>query len=186
MIFDLIWIIPFVLIYLVIRCFPQNRVPVGRLLLELTFVSYLVLVLQKTQFPLIFMEDPTVPKSYVIGNFIPFETFMSITRNPHLNWNVVLTQVGGNLLLLAPFGFLIPIVWRKANSFKRVAFFSLCFSILIELLQIGGNLITGWAFRVTDVDDVLLNVLGACMGYGLWTLIKWTLNRTIHRKGATI
>ncbi|MGW0785074.1 VanZ family protein [Streptomyces sp. NPDC002913] len=69
-------------------------------------------------------------------------------------------QAGGNLLLGAPFGVLLPImVPRRLRMFRMIALTVLVIAV-VELAQ--GALVAGRAF---DIDDVILNTTGALLGY---------------------
>lgn len=72
-------------------------------------------------------------------------------------------QLGGNLLLLAPMGLLVPMAWNSARPWARTMGWGLLLSVTIELGQLAENTL-GLAYRVIDVDDVLLNVLGVAAG----------------------
>jgi glycopeptide antibiotics resistance protein len=84
--------------------------------------------------------------------------------------SLILRNVGGNILLLTPLGFLAPILWNKFRGFKEVILLGLVVTITIELLQLLENFAGGWG-RVTDVDDVICNVLGVVFGYLIYHLI---------------
>ncbi len=73
-------------------------------------------------------------------------------------------QILGNLVMLLPLGIYLPLLYSRFRGFLSVFLVSLLVSMGIELLQ----LVT--RFRSADVDDVLLNTLGACLGYGLFRL----------------
>ncbi|MFE5243841.1 MULTISPECIES: VanZ family protein [unclassified Streptomyces] len=69
-------------------------------------------------------------------------------------------QAGGNLLLGAPFGVLLPImVPRRLRMFRMIVLTVLVIAV-VELAQ--GALVAGRAF---DIDDVILNTTGALLGY---------------------
>jgi glycopeptide antibiotics resistance protein len=72
----------------------------------------------------------------------------------------------GNLGVFLPMGFLVPILWprRSGSMLGRVATASFGLSLVIEVLQYFSGR------RVADVDDLILNTLGGCLGYGLWSL----------------
>lgn len=76
-----------------------------------------------------------------------------------------------NIILFIPFGFLLPYIWPKADSIKKVLFSGIMFSILIEFSQLFNN-------RRTDVDDLILNILGAVVGYMLFKLFVCITKRT--------
>ena len=69
-----------------------------------------------------------------------------------------------NVLLFIPFGILAPLTFYKMRKGKQVALGALVISILIEAAQ--------YVFQCgkTEVDDVILNCLGAMIGYGLFVL----------------
>ncbi|MCI5499133.1 MAG: VanZ family protein [Clostridiales bacterium] len=70
-----------------------------------------------------------------------------------------------NTLLFLPLGFLLPVLWEGARSFKRVFLFGVCLSLGIELLQLLN-------FRLTDVDDLIANTAGALLGYLLFHVLN--------------
>ncbi len=62
-----------------------------------------------------------------------------------------------NILVFIPFGLLFP-----GKNWKALLLTVLLFSAAIEAIQFGFNL--GWC----EIDDVICNVLGAAIGFGLW------------------
>ncbi|MFI0238552.1 VanZ family protein [Streptomyces sp. NPDC016845] len=71
-------------------------------------------------------------------------------------------QIGGNLLLGAPFGLLLPVLVARRMRWLRVLALTAIVMVLVELAQ--GALVQGRAF---DVDDVILNTAGALIAYVL-------------------
>ncbi|MBG6090901.1 VanZ family protein [Actinomadura viridis] len=69
-------------------------------------------------------------------------------------------QVGGNLILLAPLGVLLPVVATRLRGPLRLALVGAMVSLAIEVVQ--GLVVMGRAF---DVDDVILNTLGVVIAY---------------------
>jgi glycopeptide antibiotics resistance protein len=70
-------------------------------------------------------------------------------------------QILGNLLLLAGIGFPAPLAFRWLDRAWAVALSAATLSAGIELAQLA---LPG---RASDVDDVLLNVLGALLAFGV-------------------
>lgn len=70
----------------------------------------------------------------------------------------------GNVAVFLPFGYLLPWVSRKNQNFLTVLFWAFLFSLSIELFQLFS------AFGAFDVDDLLLNSAGACIGYLVYKL----------------
>jgi glycopeptide antibiotics resistance protein len=58
-----------------------------------------------------------------------------------------------------PFGFLLPLVYIKINSFGKIFITGLLFILFIEFFQLFTKV------GSFDVDDILLNSLGIMCGY---------------------
>ena len=74
-----------------------------------------------------------------------------------------------NAVMFAPFGFLLPVLWRGCRKWSVTTLAGFLLSLTIEILQM-------FCFRATDVDDLLMNTLGAFLGYCLaWLFFhkKW-------------
>lgn len=71
-----------------------------------------------------------------------------------------------NVAAFAPFGFFLPIISRKNKKFLNVFLLGLELTLVIETLQL--------LFKVGifDVDDIVMNTLGAALGYGIYYLGK--------------
>jgi glycopeptide antibiotics resistance protein len=75
----------------------------------------------------------------------------------------------GNVMLFFPLGILIPLAWRHLRFWRGIQI-AIALSISIELLQ---YLSSAWgSYRAADVNDVILNVLGACLGLALVFLLR--------------
>jgi glycopeptide antibiotics resistance protein len=99
---------------------------------------------------------------------------------------LIVRNVGGNILLLMPLGFLVPILWRKYRSLKGILLLGLLVSVSIECLQLV-ELVLGISFgRRVDIDDVICNVFGTFIGYvlnmGLSVFLR-NNNRNDYSKG---
>lgn len=68
-----------------------------------------------------------------------------------------------NIILFIPLGFLLPYMWPKLN-FWKTTLAGLLFSISIEGTQYFAQL------GCCDIDDVINNTLGTCIGYGCFRL----------------
>jgi glycopeptide antibiotics resistance protein len=76
----------------------------------------------------------------------------------------------GNVLLFFPLGILIPLVWPR-HRFRRGIQIAIAVSFGIELAQ---YLSSAWgSYRAADVNDFILNVLGASLGLALVALLRW-------------
>lgn len=70
---------------------------------------------------------------------------------------------------------LLPAFCRKRDSVRRVAACGLLVSLVIELSQLLNN-------RRTDVDDLLLNALGAVLGLLLFRIVSYFFKRGTGQK----
>ncbi|MFG1617263.1 VanZ family protein [Nonomuraea wenchangensis] len=84
---------------------------------------------------------------------VPFADLADLVSAP---WQTVFVQVGGNLLVFAALGALLPVRTAAMASAGRVAAVAAAFSVLVEVLQLVLDL-----GRFSSVDDVLLNTAGA-------------------------
>ncbi len=114
--------------------------------------------------------------SYNYGvNLVPFHTIVTEASNaaaygaPGSLRHAILYDVL-NLLMLAPFGFLLPLLSKKMQTYKRFFWTPLLLSIFIELCQYLAHL------GACDVDDVLLNFTGATLGF----FAAYLLRKLIH------
>ena len=76
-----------------------------------------------------------------------------------------LTQLLGNTVLFAPWGFFLPMLWKKFRRLLPVAGMCLGLTCFIEFTQL-------FIGRTVDVDDLILNFLGSMCGAGLWWIIR--------------
>lgn len=108
------------------------------------------------------------PRSYHI-NVIPlgysFTCFLQDSNQHAHITTFCLRNTLGNLALFLPLGILLPLVGNRFLSLKRVLLFALMLSVSVEaiqfLLRFFGNP------RAVDIDDVILNALGACVGFAI-------------------
>lgn len=68
----------------------------------------------------------------------------------------------GNILIFIPLGVLLPAAWPRFESFGRVAIAAASVSAFIELTQYVSHFFG--SYRQADVNDVILNTLGGCLG----------------------
>ncbi len=94
---------------------------------------------------------------------IPFETITS-SIGLGFEWPAA-RYLLGNVAAFAPLGVLAPLLRPGLDSWGRMVIVALAVSLSIELAQLGVSLRVGFAYRVADVDDVILNSLGVLAGY---------------------
>jgi glycopeptide antibiotics resistance protein len=102
-------------------------------------------------------------------NLVPFATIIEQLLHPSLAQQLV-----GNLLALAPLAIYGPALWPALRDWRRFALVAVSFGVGIELMQYAGSLLEGFTYRVTDVDDAILNASGAILGFFVWRRIERT------------
>jgi len=104
------------------------------------------------------------PGQLIDDNFVLFRTFGIYLAN--LDSSFWVGQLVGNLLLFMPFGILGPMAFRWLDGWVRVFVGALILSLLVEASQL-------WVpNRSADVDDVILNVAGALLGYAFLSIMR--------------
>lgn len=94
---------------------------------------------------------------------VPFWEFANVIKG--IRRSFFLGQILGNLVMLMPLGFMLPII--KKVSWKQVLLIAFCFSAFIELTQF----ITGRGLM--EFDDVFNNTVGAVLGYKVFDIMRF-------------
>jgi glycopeptide antibiotics resistance protein len=104
------------------------------------------------------------PGQVVEPNFIPLRTIGIYLAN--LDSGFWLRNLAGNLLLLLPIGLVGPMVFPWMDRWWRVLLAAVALSLAIEIAQL-------WVpDRSADVDDLLLNAVGAMLGYAILRMVR--------------
>ncbi|MFT3947782.1 MAG: VanZ family protein [Agriterribacter sp.] len=99
-------------------------------------------------------------------NFIPFKTILSYLMG-HKGSVISSINIIGNIALLIPIGFLLPLVYNKMN-WKKTLVFAISAGLSIEVMQVVFNV------GIFDIDDIILNALGVIIGYWASSVfLKW-------------
>ena len=143
------------------------RLPIEHTVAVFIFVYYLAFVFIITEIPSvrdIFHNSFGIPFPRVSSfspeiNLIPFRWITEGIR-PYIE----------NILLFVPLGFLLPCVWKKYEVLSRTVLSGFALSLIIELSQMFDG-------RITDIDDLLMNTLGAFIGWSVFWLLKAKLTK---------
>ncbi len=137
-------------------------------LLALTHVT-LVVALTIFPIPIAGQEFYRQTRGLSDDNVVPFGT---ITRQlQDLTWDNF-RQLLGNALALIPFGIYGPGLWPALREWRRFVIVAIAFGVGIELTQLAGSLIEGFTYRVTDIDDAMMNAAGAIAAFVIWRSIE--------------
>jgi glycopeptide antibiotics resistance protein len=148
----------------------QKKYPVSHEILLVTFLIYIAWVLCITLLPITVIT--TKLPIYKQVNLVPIvQTIRQYNSSFHGTITYLkplfLLNLVGNIVLFIPFGLLLPLI-SKYKTFKKIFVFALLFSISIELLQF--IVYYFGSFRSVDIDDVLLNAMGATIGFFVYTV----------------
>ena len=139
----------------------------------LLFFIYLLLIIKVIVFKYSFEQMSAIVDSWrkdVIweglntANFTPFKTIKMYIRHYDMIGINSFGNLFGNILIFIPFGFLLPMVHTICRNGFILLANAFLFVVGIEVFQLFS------AFGAFDVDDILLNCLGAMLGYGLFRL----------------
>ena len=149
-----------VLVFLYIFVFFRRWRTQGRdkLLVNTLMYAYLSLVLYFTMMPVVVSIPFMLNHPYTPMNLVPFID-VSLRRGDFLR------QVLLNVIMTLPFGFLFPLTQNKRAKLGMTVFSCFCMSLGIELLQ-------PFFDRSSDITDLITNVAGGVLGYGLYVIFK--------------
>ncbi len=143
-----------------------------RFLFSAMFVFYLIILVK-----IILLRDTSLtslPEHFSDGyqgfrslNLIPFQTFRvfaSMMSSESFLWAV--SNIAGNALIFLPYGYLLSLLGKENLSTWKILFSAGILSLLFETLQ--------YCFYLgsADIDDLILNILGAFLGILCYRLIS--------------
>lgn len=76
-----------------------------------------------------------------------------------------------NIIMFMPLGFLLPLLWKQYERIRRAIAVGALFSLCIEAGQLFNR-------RKTDIDDVIMNVIGTALGFAVW----FVFHKVFHLK----
>ncbi|OWT52050.1 VanZ family protein [Bacillus sp. K2I17] len=130
----------------------KNNISIRHFLWVYVFLFYLSLVYKVTQIA-------------TVWDISRYEKWIRVSQI-----NLTLFDTAGsttyllNIVLFMPFGFLLPTIWSQFRKMKNTVCAGFFFSLAIELNQLLNN-------RITDIDDLFTNTLGAIIGYVLYKVL---------------
>lgn len=99
------------------------------------------------------------------SNLVPFETirlYLQSIKDGTLNVGIPIKNLAGNLLLFLPMGIYVPLFIKSVNRIGKFVGLMTVLLFTLELIQ----LVTRRGSF--DIDDFMLNLVGALIGYGIW------------------
>ncbi|MDC3416241.1 VanZ family protein [Aquibacillus salsiterrae] len=140
---------------------PDYLIKLYKFLVLLAFAGYMIILF----YLLFFSAYRQSMKGTIDYNLVPLKTISNYFYHfDSVGWFLLTDNFFGNILAFVPFGLLLPeLIKGKKKIFY--AWFAIGSSFGIEVSQL--------FFRVgtLDVDDILLNTLGAFIGYSIYQLL---------------
>lgn len=103
------------------------------------------------------------------SNLVPFASIYQLLTETSAA--VAFENIVGNIVLFAPLGVLLPVLFRRLQGWPQMLWRAAAISALIEATQFVTRA------RSVDVDDIILNSAGAMIGYVTYRI----LNRAVRR-----
>lgn len=145
-----------------------------RLFGKLLFIVYVVLLLYFLLFSEMYgRTGPRMEYAYNLELFKEIKRFW--TYRDILGPYVVFGNLAGNVLIFIPFGFFLPMASRYRRMFTTLIY-SIFLSLSVETVQLFTRI------GSFDVDDILLNTIGGCLGYIIYALCCYTRRNYVKKK----
>ncbi|AMQ05428.1 VanZ family protein [Sporosarcina psychrophila] len=99
------------------------------------------------------------------SNFVPFKTintYFQAILDRSINLDIPIKNLFGNFVLFLPMGIYLPFFIKKTN---KVMVFSISMIVLLFIIEVMQLVTRKGSF---DVDDFILNMPGALIGFGIW------------------
>jgi glycopeptide antibiotics resistance protein len=131
------------------------------------FYIYIGLVLYVTLMPILFSIPFIFNHAYVPMHMVPFEDYIK-------GWGDTVRQILLNVVMMIPFGILMPVV--KKRKLLTCTLWTFLFSLSIELLQPLLN-----SSRSSDITDLITNTAGGVIGYLIYLALRPLINSILCR-----
>ena len=138
----------------------------------------LAVILRFTFFPMATVDGKVQPLVMDFSNiypfrvnFIPFVHMFDYSIKKEMMFNII-----GNIAMFIPTGIILPILYKKLDSFWKVVGTGFMISLFIEILQLP------FSSRATDVDDLILNTTGVIIGYAIYSFFRFVTRETMNAR----
>ena len=167
-------------IFIVLRLFCFKRMKASRTILCGVFAAYIGAVAALTLFPIIYAQFTFSAErfGYVWSTVktLPFVWSVNMIQNGLLadNMQTVFYNLGGYLIMLMPFGFLVPMIWHPRTP--KMILLCILVPFCIELLQLVENALS-IGYNDVSFDDFFLNATGCILAYLLYLGIRTAIKK---------
>ena len=130
------------------------------------FILYLALLVYFLFFAESFGRTDNSRSGYSY-NLIPFKEIMRFwTYREKLGMRAVALNIAGNVAAFVPAGFFLPVVSLRSRRWMNTVITGFLFSLFVESVQLVSKV------GSFDVDDMILNTVGAAIGYMMYTAVQ--------------
>ena len=84
-------------------------------------------------------------------------------------WQLLVEKLP-NIMLFIPLGLFVPIVFRSKRKLHKTLLISFAITFSVEFIQY-------FIGRSSDIDDIITNLLGAIIGYGIYKILNKILKQ---------
>ena len=151
----------------------KNHIDWKREAVLLLMYINLAVIIRFVFFPMSKVDGQVQPLIFDIATAFPFRVnlFPLVNLFDYDNKRDLLLNVIGNVAMFIPSGIVLPIIYKRLDSFVKVILVGGGISLCIEIIQLP------FSVRASDVDDLILNTVGVIIGYGIYDLIR-SMRRT--------
>ena len=154
----------------------------GCLPMTIVFILYSILIiLLKKKHNIIHIITSFLFCIYLIGVFVVTGICLKGSFSPRISLIPFLDMIRGpkdtflNIFMFIPLGLFLPILYKEFNKIGIIAIAGFLFSLSIEIIQMFG-------FGSSDINDLMTNTIGACLGYLIFVLISKIVPKSVWEK----
>ncbi|MDP4093236.1 MAG: VanZ family protein [Bacillota bacterium] len=160
-----VWVL-FRVVILIVKKIRKRNIDIKNEFIINLFALYLIFVAGIVFLPLSIYWAKQKYYSLPNINYVPFKDLIKTIIYASY-YKYIFINVFGNIAMFIPFGLLFPLLWgEKFKGLKVTILSGILLSFSIEVLQfIEGNVFHSLLSRSSDINDIILNTLGALIGY---------------------
>ena len=163
LLFAALWLLCRIAVWIRQRCVDWKR----EALLLLMYVN-LAVIIRFTCFPMARVNGRVQPLVFDASKAFPFRinAIPFVNLSDYSNKRSLLLNVIGNTAMFIPSGIILPILYKRLDSFWKVVCTGALMSLCMEILQLP------FSVRASDVDDLILNTVGVIIGYCIYARVR--------------
>lgn len=166
----------FTAIWIAVRaavCIHRKKIDWKREAMLLLMYVNLAVLLRFVFFPMKTVNGHVQPLQFIPSEMFPLR--INLLPFVHIleydNRRDTLLNIIGNVTMFIPSGIVLPVLYKKLNSFWKVTAAGALLSLCIEVLQLP------FSVRASDIDDLLLNTFGCMIGYAVYACVRKIFRR---------